>query len=204
MAVLICDPELEHEICAGRDKLFPNNRDEVWEGVRVMAPIANNEHQRIVAKLTAAFSSIIDWDNGDQAMPGCNVSNRDKDWMQNFREPDVAVYLVKNPAKDCGTHWVGGPDFAVEITSPGEDPRQKLDFYAKVNTREVMIVDRDPWSVELYQFQSGKLVLVGTSDVANSAVLTSGVLPLTFQIQPATPRPSILISHCTSKQTWTA
>lgn len=42
------------------------------------------------------------------------------------------MYLAGSKAKDSGTHWVGGPDILVEITSPGEDPRQKLDFYAKV------------------------------------------------------------------------
>ena len=41
-------------------------RDEMWEGVLVMPPLANNEHQRIVSKLTSAFSSVIDWDAGEQ------------------------------------------------------------------------------------------------------------------------------------------
>jgi len=52
-------------------------RDEMWEGVLVMPPLANNEHQRIVSKLTSAFSSVIDWDAGEQALPSANVSDRD-------------------------------------------------------------------------------------------------------------------------------
>ncbi len=204
MPVMIYDPVLEQEIRTARDGSEVQRRDEVWDGVLVVPPQANNEHQRIVMRLSAVFSSVIDWDAGDQVLPGTNVSDRDADWTKNYRDPDVAVYLVGNPAKDSNTHWVGGPDVAVEVVSPGEDPRLKLDFYAQVNTRELLIVERDPWAVEMYQLQSGKLVLVGTSDAANAAVLASGALPLTFQLLPGAPRPTIRIAHTASGQTWTA
>ena len=92
----------------------------------------------------------------------------------------------------------------MEITSPGEDPRLKLDFYAKVKTREVLIVDRDPWAVELYQLQGGKLVSAGKSDAATLAVLASGVLPVNFRVQPGKDRPTILVTHKSTGQTWTA
>jgi Uma2 family endonuclease len=155
-------------------------------------------------RLVLAFSNAVNFSAGDSVLPGCNVSDRDAGWMDNYREPDVAVYLASNPARDSSTHWVGGPDLAVEIVSPGENPRQKLDFYAKVNTREVLIVDRYPWAVELYQLQAGSLVLVGTSTLASPAVLVSGALPLTYQLQPTTPRPTILVTHTTAGQTWAA
>lgn len=204
MPVMIYDPVLEQEIRTAHDGSEVQRRDEVWDGVLVVPPQANNEHQRIVMRLSAVFSSVIDWDAGDQVLPGTNVSDRDADWTKNYRDPDVAVYLVGNPAKDSNTHWVGGPDVAVEVVSPGEDPRLKLDFYAQVNTRELLIVERDPWAVEMYQLQSGKLVLVGTSDAANAAVLASRALPLTFQLLPGAPRPTIRIAHTASGQTWTA
>lgn len=203
MAVLIHDPDLEREVRAERDRLFPNNRDEVWEGVLVMAPLPNNEHQALVLKLAIAFTAATD-PGGDIVLPGCNLSDRVAGWTDNYREPDVAVYLSTTKAKDCGTHWVGGPDLAVEIASPGEDPRQKLDFYAKVDTREVLIVDRDPWALELYQLQGGTLVLVGTSGIANSAVLASSVLPLTFTLRAAAPRPVIRIAHTAKPDEWVA
>ena len=95
-------------------------RDEMWEGVLVMPPLANNEHQRIVSKLTSAFSSVIDWDAGEQALPSANVSDRDAGWTYNYRDPDC------NPAHDCGTHWHGGPDMLVEVISPGENPLAEL------------------------------------------------------------------------------
>ncbi len=204
MPVLITDPVWEARIRAELDNPDVKRREEVWEGVLVVPPMANNDHQFIVMDLAFVFRIIVNAAGGDRVVAGCNVSDRDAGWTQNYREPDVAVYLSTNPAKDSGTHWVGGPDLLVEVVSPGEDPRQKHDFYAKVNTREVLIVDRDPWAVELYQLQAGKLVMVGKSDVADPAVLTSGVLPLTFQLQPGTPRPQIIVKHTTGGQTWTA
>ncbi len=203
MPVLITDPIFEQKIRAELDHASEKRRDEVWEGVLVVPPQANNEHQRMVTNFAYAFASVVNR-AVDSVLPGCNVSDRDKDWTSNYRDPAVAVYLATNPAKDSGTHWVGGPDLLVEIVSAGEDPRQKLDFYAKVNTREVLIVDPDPWAVELYRLQNGKLVLVGTSDLTNSAVLSSVALPLTFRLQPGTLRPAVLVTCTTTGQTWTA
>lgn len=204
MPVLILDPELERRIRAEREDSSGESRDEVWEGVLVVPAQANNEHQRIVMRLAAAFSAVVDWDKGDQALPGCNVSDRDEDWKFNYRCPDIAVFLAGNPAKDGDTHWVGGPDLAVEVVSPGEDPLQKFDFYAKVGAREVLTVDRNPWVLRLFALRGGKLTLVGESDLANPAVVASGVLPLTFQLQPGGPRPTIVVTNPTTKQTWTA
>ena len=198
---LILDRELIRRIYASRTAHGNKPHDEVWNGTLVLYAPPDNEHQELRGAITFALrDSRIE----EAVFPGVNVSDRDEDWLANFRCPDVAVYLSTNPAKNRGTHWVGGPDLAVEIVSPGEDPRQKLDFYAKVKTREVLIVDRDPWVIELYQLKKGKLVLVGKSDATKPAVLTSVALPLTFQMQAAKPRPTILIAHTDGKQTWTA
>ncbi len=204
MPVMIYDPVYEAHVRSERERLFPNKRDEVWNGVIVMPPMPNNEHQAIVMKLAAAFSAVIDWDAGDQALPGANVSDRDADWMENYREPDAVVYLATNSALDRNTHWVGGPDLAVEVVSPGEDPRAKLSFYAQTQTCELLIVDRYPWSVEHYQLQNDQLVLVGTATESNGVVLRSGVLPLTFRLEAGKNRPRIVITHIHSDQTWNA
>jgi Uma2 family endonuclease len=203
MPVLVLDPNLEQRIRADRVDPQVSRYDEVWEGVLVVAPLPNNDHQRIVMRLGAVFSSVIDWSTGNQVLPGANVSDREMGWLANYREPDVAVYLAANPAVDCGSHWVGGPDLAVEVVSPGEQPRDKLAFYAQVNTREVLIVDRDPWKLELYQLQAGQLLLQESAEVG-SAILACNVLPLTFQLLPGMPRPTILITHNVTKQSWTA
>lgn len=204
MAVLIKDRELAREVREQRKRLGHDKYDEVWDGVVVVPALPNNEHQRIVQRLSTPFSAVIDWDGGDQVLPGANVSDREKDWKENYRCPDLVVYLAGNPATDEGTHWHGGPDLAVEIVSPEDDPREKLDFYAKVGTKEVLIVDRHPWALELYQLRRRRFRTAGRSDTSNPAVLTSGVLPLTFQLRDGTPRPTIIVTHAATGQVWTA
>lgn len=204
MPVMIYDPVLEQEIRDARDNCDASRRDEVWEGVLVVSAVPNNEHQTVVMDLCYAFSSVVNRAGGDYVMPGANVSDRDAGWKQNYRCPDIVVYRASNPATNSDTHWVGGPDVAVEIASAAEDPRLKLDFYAKVGTRELLVVDRYPWRLELYQLQGAALVSVGTSDVASGAVLTSCALPLTFQLQAGPARPVIHIAHATDGRTWTA
>ena len=82
---------------------------------------------------------------------GCNVSDQPKRWKRNYRCPDVAVFLPGNPAEDRKTHWFGGPDFAVEIISRFDRSREKFGFYKSVGVRELLLVDRHPWALELYR-----------------------------------------------------
>jgi len=204
MAVLIKDPELAEDYRKRRERLGLDKYDEVWEGVLVVPALPNNEHQCLVMDLCGAFCSAVDRGRGDVVLPGANVSDRGDDWKENYRCPDAVVVLAGGRARDCGTHWRGGPDLAVEIASPGGDPREKNDFYAKVGTREVLVIDRDPWALELYHLRRGRLVSAGRADLTNQAVLTSTVLPLTFQLRDGTPRPTIVVTHTATGQTWTA
>ena len=202
MSVLFLDPVVERQV---RDDSTRDDRwDEVWEGVLVVPPSPNTEHFRIVSRVNSAFSSVIDWDAGDQAAPGGNVSDRVVDWTKNYRIPDALVCLAGTAAVDHITHWVGGPDLIVEIISPGEDPLAKLEFYAGVGSRELLVIDRDPWRLELYQLTNGVLEPVGESDLENPAVLSSCVLPLTFQLREGRDRPVIHMTHTGTGLTWTA
>jgi Uma2 family endonuclease len=54
--------------------------------------------------------------------------------------------VLLTPARfhiDRNEYFDGGPDAVVEIHSPGDEAYDKLDFYAKLNVREVWIIDRD-------------------------------------------------------------
>ena len=55
-----------------------------------------------------------------------------------------------------GTFWYGGPDFAVEVISPFDRSRKKFEFYARVGVRELLLVNRKPWSLELYRLDRGR------------------------------------------------
>ena len=40
-----------------------------------------------------SFHAVVDAGGLGEAFPGVNVSDRSDDWTQNYREPDVAVFL---------------------------------------------------------------------------------------------------------------
>jgi len=201
-SVLILDPQTVQNFVSTREVSGIDRFDEVWDGRLVVPAAPNNDHARLVSRLNSALNAVIDWDRGDQCFPNANVSDRDVDWAENFRVPDVLVYLAGNPAKDRGTHWIGGPDFVIEILSPGEKPDDKFEFYAKINTGEVLIVDRSPWSLELFRLMEGQLVSTGKTDLVNSAGISSASLPLSFRLIPGKPRPLIELIHSENRQRW--
>ncbi len=201
-SVLILDPAAAQRFIDERGANGHDQFDEVWNGRVVVAPTPNNEHFRIASQLNSIFSGLVEWDRGEQSNPGGNVTDRDEGWEQNYRNPDVLVVLEGSQAIDRGTRWLGGPDLVVEIISPGEEPKAKFDFYAKVKTREVLIVDRNPWAVEVHRLKGKKLALVGRSDEADPQVGGSAVLPLTFKLVAGKPRPRIEVTHSKSKKTW--
>ena len=99
---------------------------------------------------------------------------------------------------------MGGPDLAIEIVSPHDKSREKLEFYAKVGTRELLILDRDPWSLELYRLSEGTLALVGRSTLDQPDLLETEVAPLTWRIIPGEERPKVEVIHTAGTQRWLA
>ena len=59
MATLITDPALERRLRAERVELGADRYDEVWEGIYMMAPMPDNEHQPLVARFTRIFEEVI-------------------------------------------------------------------------------------------------------------------------------------------------
>jgi hypothetical protein len=98
MPTLINDPVLEEALIADRRERGIDRFDEVWEGVYVMAPIANNEHQNIIGGLILILGTLIVLPRLGRVLPGANVSDQLDDWTHNYRVPDVLVFLNGNPA----------------------------------------------------------------------------------------------------------
>jgi Uma2 family endonuclease len=90
----------------------------------------------------------------------------------------------------------------VEVVSPGDRSRQKLPFYASVGTRELLVVDREPWQLELYRLEGGQLALVRTATVENEAILQTRVIPFRFSLRAVTGRPVLQVEHVPSRQEW--
>src|SRR5580704_4217279 len=137
MAILITETLTDEELRA-RQESGGDRYDEVWDGVYLMSPLANVEHQILATQLAAVIQMAIGLGDPGIAIAGVNVSDREEDWTKNYRCPDVAVILKGCAAKNCGTHWCGGPDFLIEIVSPDDRSRQKFDFYASIEVRELL------------------------------------------------------------------
>jgi Uma2 family endonuclease len=202
MATVVMDSRFAEELREERAAAGSDRWDEVWEGTYMMVPLPNNEHQEIVSRLVIIFQETVGWDSGDIVLPGANVSDRRKGWEHNYRCPDVVVYLAGTKAKNCNTHWYGGPDLAVEISSDDDRTRDKIPFYSKVGTRELLVIDRNPWSLELLRRSGKKLKPIGISSGKKGRLLRSVVLPLSFRLISGKTRPAIEVTRSTDGKTW--
>jgi Uma2 family endonuclease len=202
MKLIVTDPHEKKRILAQRRAWGADRFDEVWDGVYVMSPLANDEHQEISGLLFGVILTVIGWPRLGDVRPGVNVSDRIEGWKHNYRCPDIAVFLKGCKAKNCGAFWFGGPDFAAEIVSKRDRSRKKLEFYAKIGTRELLIVDRYPWALELYVLKRGKLKLAGCSTLEDPQTIESTVLPLTFRLVDGETRPVIEVTHIDGKEVW--
>ena len=200
--VVVGDPRTSQHLIEERKSLGLDRHDEVWDGVYFMSPDPDIEHQGLGFLFAKAIHAAAGLPESLPVFLGVNVSDREDDWRENYRIPDVAIYLPGNPAKDCETHWCGGPDLGVEILSEGDRGREKQGFYAKIGTRELIIIDRDPWALELYALKRKKLRLVGRASPDKPTWLESTVLPVAFRMVAGSPRPVIEVRGTTGDRVW--
>jgi Uma2 family endonuclease len=194
MTMLVLDPNDQKLILRARQESGGDRFDEVWDGVYMMSPLADNEHQELQSKLVAAISNALGWETPFKICAGVNVSDREDNWEHNYRCPDVVVFAPNTKAKNCNTFWLGGPDFAVEITSLYDRSRDKFDFYSRVGVRELLILDRQEWRLELHRLTARKLELVQESTAENGLSLSSEVLGLSIRLTAGKHRPTIEVT----------
>jgi Uma2 family endonuclease len=149
--------------------------------------------QRLVSDLSDVFHEVVKKGKLGQSYPGANVSDRRKGWEYNHRVPDLLVVLKNSRAVDCDTHFCGGPDFLVEIQSPGDDTEEKVPFYGKIGVRELLIIHRDKRTLRLLRLEGEELVLVQPSPFEGKEWLVSTMLPLAFRrsVSRGTPRTQV-------------
>ena len=202
MPTVVNDPYVSRELIAERRAHGLDRWDEVWEGVYVVMTQSGDEHQELVAGLTSCLYQVIQSTGRGKVRPGVNISDRVDDWRENYRCPDVVVYLDGNPAENHGAFWYGGPDLAIEIVRPGDQTRDELDFYAAIGTRELLVVDRDPWGLELYRLSGSELVLQGRCSIESPQTLVSHSLPLSFLLASGDERPWIQVRQAETSKEW--
>jgi Uma2 family endonuclease len=167
--------------------------DEVWEGMYLIPPIKTVAHRLLVGELADIFHEVVKKARLGQTYPGANLSDRRKGWEYNYRVPDLLVVLQNSRAIDCDTHFCGGPDFLVEIQSPGDDTEEKVPFYGKIGVRELLIVHRDKRTLRLLQLEGDELILVKPTLLEGKEWLVSEVLPLAFRrtVRKGAPRTQV-------------
>lgn len=144
MNILVTDPYLKRGLLRQRRESGADRFDEVWNGVYLMGSPPDDDHQRIVLRLSCILMTIFDRDGEADIRAGINVTDRESDWKRNLRIPDVALRFHDGVSQIRDTHWFGGPDFVVEIKSRGDRSRQKRGFYAAIGVGELLLVDRRP------------------------------------------------------------
>jgi Uma2 family endonuclease len=179
--LLIQDAGVFDQLVAERKRKGIDLYDEVWEGMYVMPSMPSNAHQLLVGDLGDIFREVVKKAGLGQSYPGANVSDRRKGWKDNYRVPDLLVVLKDSRAVDCDTHFFGGPDFLIEIESPGDDTEEKVPFYGKIGVRELLIIHRDKRTLRLLRLEGEELVLIKSALLDGKEWLVSAVLPLAFR-----------------------
>lgn len=200
--MMVLDPAIEAQLKAEREPWRADRYDEVWDGMYVIVSRPDNEHGDVQVRLATAIQQSLGWDGPQRIQAGGNVSDREDGWLQNYRIPDVVVVFPGSAARDCDTHWCGGPDFCVEIASPGDRSRDKLPFYGGIGVRELLLIDRDPWGLALYRLTNGRLEVVSNSHESAAVPIASDVVPVSFRLVPGAPRPKIEVTHRDGAQHW--
>jgi Uma2 family endonuclease len=169
--------------------------------VYVMAPWPHDDHQKIAGFLQTVLGTLIQLTDRGEVRPGINLSDRPEDWTKNFRVPDVVVFFKNGNGVCHGAFWTGGPDFAVEIVSEGEDPKAKFAFYCGLGTRELLLIHSDPWQLQLYRPEPNGMRLLQEISARVEAV-NSSALGLRFCLVPAADPLTLRVEH-PDGQSWT-
>jgi len=201
MTLLIAEPRVEQDLIEERRARGVDRFDEVWEGVYIMAPLPNDEHQGIATSLSSILFFVVQQTGLGAVRAGVNLTDRD-DWTTNYRCPDVVVMRSDSQAENLDTRWRGPVDFLVEVISPHDRAREKMDFYEKLGVCEVLLVDRDPWRLELYRHENDKLLPVGVSRLPDGAWLDCERVPIRLRLVEGEKRPAIEVEQTNGDGQW--
>jgi Uma2 family endonuclease len=151
-AVLLDVPE---HLLAERRARGQDRWDEMWEGVLHMVPPPSDWHQRLGMRLGAALLAaseplglVASYETG---VYGSAASDTD------YRIPDL---VVTRPEDRSERGVEGRAELVVELRSPADETFDKLPFYAAGGVQQVLVVEPDALTVELYVLRAGEYRLV--------------------------------------------
>ena len=149
-----------------RRRLGVDRRDEMWDGVLHVVPPAGGAHQRTGGSLYRILAARAD-ELGLIASYETGLYRTGTD----YRVPDQ-LYYSPDAASERGAE---GAELVVEIRSPGDESYAKLDFFAAVGVREVLVVHPEGPTVELFRLAGDRLLPVTADDDGAVRLDTLGV-----------------------------
>lgn len=141
-----------------RRKLGIDRWDEMWEGVLHMPPSPTTAHQRILMDLVVFFHPLIERKGQGILIPQLTVF--DPAWKgKNYRIPDLSFVAAGRESIIADQGIEGGPDAVIEIRSPDDETYEKSDFFAGLGVGEMIVVDRDSKTPELFRLAGSAFAL---------------------------------------------
>ena len=143
---------------------FPSdgNRYELLDGVLLVTPAPGTMHELVVSRITSILMGAVQAPGHGFVFGRGAVSFPPRTQL----EPDVLVvparFPFSNKWQDVSEHWL-----AVEVFSRSSrvyDREFKRDAYLDLGVREVWLVDRRDWSVEVSRTR-------GTTDIVRDAII---------------------------------
>lgn len=104
--------------------------DEVWEGEYHVAPMTHGSHGYVDSQLSMILGPLARA-RGLYMSTAFNLGDPD-----DFRVPDGGIHRERPHAV-----WIPTAALVVEVVSPGDESWKKLDFYARHEVAELLIVD---------------------------------------------------------------
>lgn len=159
-----------------RRRLGLDGRDEMWQGEVHMVPPAGAPQQDVQAELFPVLAQLAKR-RGLLPRVEAGLYGDEAD----FRVPDQ-LYCRADQWSERGAE---GAELVVEIRSPGDETYDKIDWYAALGVREMLIVHPQGRRFELLGNVGGRLLPVSphSGGVFRSEVLDIGLVTVEEQLE---------------------
>ena len=206
MATLILPPEELNRMIRRRRAAGGDRHDEVWDGVYVMSPLADNVHQAITSDLVVAIKAastltVESKPSRAATSPTAPISGGKTTAAPTWRSSCRATRQRTGEA----TGWAG----------PTSPPRSSASTTALARTSistprsapatcSLSSVERRAWNLTYFNRDSGDWSMVGISEADRSHPLHIASLGFTFRLIPGDLRPLVEVGRPRDGATWMA
>jgi Uma2 family endonuclease len=161
---VVLDPHSVELLLRERRRTGAIRRDEVWEGTLHVVPNPSLEHPKVVGDLRMIFRESIRDCDGALVLPETNTADPVRG-LDDLRIPDLVIVLPESKVRRRESFLAGGPDLVVEVLSPGDETVEKIPFYARIGVRELLVVDPERKTVDVFRHDGESLSHVGGAAV---------------------------------------